>query len=274
MTQANENNSVPSRAATWPRWVVLLLSLALFGLWLWGIPGDLLQKLKLVGYAICHRIPERSFVIGGQQLPLCARCTGIYLGVASNLTVMMALRRWRSAELPRPALLAVLFAFFLVMGLDGVNSYMTFFPGAPHLYEPRNWLRLSAGLLHGITLSALIFPIFNQTLWTSIEWRPALRNFGELGLVVVIGFVGAGLVVLEIPILLYPLAILSSGGVVVMLGMINTTLVVTILRHENRFRTWRQALAPLAVGLVLALVEVSGLDLFRAYLTQLLNLPF
>ena len=274
MTQASEDNLTPSKAALWTRLVILLLSLALFGLWLWGIPGDLLQKLKLVGYAICHRIPDRSFVIGGQRLPLCARCTGIYLGVASNLLVMTVLRRWRSAELPRPALLAVLFMFFLVMGLDGVNSYMTFFPGAPHVYEPHNWLRLSTGLLHGITLSALIYPIFNQTLWTSVESVAALRNFRELGLVLLIGLAGAGLVMLEIPALLYPLAILSSGGVLVMLGMINTTLVVTVLRHENRFRTWRQALAPLAVGLVLALVEVNGMDLFRAYLTQALNLPF
>jgi uncharacterized membrane protein len=274
MTQTDENKLAPSRAVTWPGVVIWLLSLALLGLWLWGIPGDLLQKLKLVGYAICHRLPERSFVIGGQQLPLCARCTGIYLGVASNLSVMAMLRRWRSAQLPRPALLAVLFLFFLVMGLDGVNSYVTFFPGAPHLYEPRNWLRLSVGLLHGITLSALIYPIFNQTLWASVEWRPALRNFRELGLVLLIGLAGAGLVVLEIPALLYPLALVSSGGVLVMLGMINTTLVVTILRHENRFRTWQQAMPPMAVGLVLALLEVSGLDLFRAYLTQALNLPF
>ncbi|MBN1890249.1 MAG: DUF2085 domain-containing protein [Thermoflexales bacterium] len=274
MTQADDNHVAPSRAVTWPGLLILLLSLALFGLWLWGIPGDLLQKLNLVGYAICHRIPERSFVIDGQQMPLCARCTGIYLGVASNLLVMTRLRRWRSAELPRPALLAVLFTFFLVMGLDGINSYMTFFPGAPHLYEPHNGLRLATGLLHGITLSTLIFPIFNQTMWASVEWRPALRNFRELGLVLLIGLAGAGLVMLQIPALLYPLAILSSGGVLVMLGMINITMVVTVLRHENRFRTWRQALAPLAVGLVLALVEVSGLDVFRAYLTQVLDLPF
>ena len=29
---------------------------------------------------ICHRIPERSFFIGNHQFPVCARCTGFYIG--------------------------------------------------------------------------------------------------------------------------------------------------------------------------------------------------
>ena len=35
-----------------------------------------------IGHFICHQRPERSFFIGGQQLPVCARCTGLYLGAA------------------------------------------------------------------------------------------------------------------------------------------------------------------------------------------------
>jgi hypothetical protein len=151
---------------------------------------------------------------------------------------------------------------------------MALFPGLPHLYEPHNWLRLSTGMLHGITLSALVYPIFNQAVWADPEWAPALRNFRELALVVLVGALGAGLVVLQVPATLYPLALVGSGGVLTMLTMINTVIVVTVLQHENRFRTWRQAMGPLAVGLVLALVQVSALDVFRAYITQALNLPF
>lgn len=32
---------------------------------------------------ICHRKPERSFHIKGHQFPVCARCTGLYLGIIS-----------------------------------------------------------------------------------------------------------------------------------------------------------------------------------------------
>jgi uncharacterized membrane protein len=35
-----------------------------------------------VGQFICHQRPERSFFVHGQQLAVCARCTGLYLGAA------------------------------------------------------------------------------------------------------------------------------------------------------------------------------------------------
>ena len=34
------------------------------------------------GTFICHQRPERSFFVHGQQMPVCARCTGLYLGAA------------------------------------------------------------------------------------------------------------------------------------------------------------------------------------------------
>jgi uncharacterized membrane protein len=35
-----------------------------------------------IGSMICHQRPERSFFLDGQQLPVCARCTGLYLSGA------------------------------------------------------------------------------------------------------------------------------------------------------------------------------------------------
>ena len=34
------------------------------------------------GSVLCHQLPERSFVLWSAQLPVCARCAGIYLGAA------------------------------------------------------------------------------------------------------------------------------------------------------------------------------------------------
>jgi hypothetical protein len=36
----------------------------------------------VVGSALCHQRPERSFHLWGVQLPVCARCVGIYVGGA------------------------------------------------------------------------------------------------------------------------------------------------------------------------------------------------
>jgi uncharacterized membrane protein len=32
---------------------------------------------------ICHQRPERSFFVNGQQMAVCARCTGLYAGAAA-----------------------------------------------------------------------------------------------------------------------------------------------------------------------------------------------
>jgi hypothetical protein len=42
------------------------------------------------GSLICHQRPERSFHLAGAQLPVCARCLGIYMGVAIGSIVATA----------------------------------------------------------------------------------------------------------------------------------------------------------------------------------------
>ena len=58
--------------------VLLAVGLLIWAVLVFAAPGILFP----VGQFICHQRPERSFFIGGQQLPVCARCTGLYLGAA------------------------------------------------------------------------------------------------------------------------------------------------------------------------------------------------
>jgi len=53
------------------------------GAWVW-VAAMLLFPAAVfpIGHFICHQRPERSFFIGTTQLPVCARCTGLYLGAA------------------------------------------------------------------------------------------------------------------------------------------------------------------------------------------------
>lgn len=43
------------------------------------------------GHFICHQRPERSFFLHGRQLPVCARCTGLYAGAALGAPIAIAL---------------------------------------------------------------------------------------------------------------------------------------------------------------------------------------
>jgi uncharacterized membrane protein len=46
-----------------------------------------------VGSVVCHQLPARSFELWSTQMPVCARCTGIYLGAA--VIAIASLFRWK-----------------------------------------------------------------------------------------------------------------------------------------------------------------------------------
>lgn len=237
-------------------------------------PGSLLDRADHVGYAVCHQIPVRSYFFGGRQLPLCARCSGQYLGALFGMALLLILRRARAVLLPPRAILLVLLSFLAIWALDGFNSYLTLFPGLPHLYEPSNLLRVTTGGLQGIALIALALPFFNITLWAQPIAQPTVGRWRELALLVALVAVIAALVSSELPILLYPLALASVGGTLMMLVIVNTMLLAIILHREAQAHTWRDALPLLAAALGLAGIELLTINLLRAWLTATLGLPF
>jgi len=232
-----------------------------------------LGKLDAVAYAVCHRLPEHSFFIGGQQLPLCARCTGTFLGVLLTLTTLTLAGRSRASRMPPARVLAMLMGFVLLWGLDGLNSYLSLYPGAPHLYAPQNWLRLTTGMLNGLTMGTLVFAILNFSLWRAPRPVQVLRGLGELvGLMLLAGLV-IGLVLSGLDDLLYPVALFSTLGVLAMLTSANTVIVLIATRRENVAYHWHDAAWPVLVALALSLVIIMGIGAGRSALTDALDLP-
>lgn len=237
-------------------------------------PGSLLDKADHVGYAVCHQIPVRSFFFDGRQLPLCARCSGQYLGALFGLGVLVVLGRGRAGLLPPLSVVFILLGFLALWAFDGLNSYLTLFGGLPHLYEPSNLLRATTGAMQGVALITLTLPFFNGTLWARPAMRRTIANAREVLLLLV---VIAGIVLLltsEQPSLLYPLALASVAGTLMMLALVNTMLVTLLLRRDGQAQSWRTAAPLLAAGLALGTIELLALNLVRAWLTTALNLPF
>ena len=75
-------------------WLVLVVTAPI----LWT---PLATLLYAAGSLICHQLPERSFHVQGSQLPVCARCIGLYGGGALGSVVGVTLFRhtfapWRT----------------------------------------------------------------------------------------------------------------------------------------------------------------------------------
>jgi uncharacterized membrane protein len=247
------------------KYLAIPAACAVIFIWLWFTPPGLLGKADAVGYAVCHRIDTHSLHIGDRQMPLCARCSGMYLGAV--LCFVFQAAQGRRGALPPRSTYALFVLFVLAFGLDGVNSYLHFFPRAPSLYQPQNWLRFITGLGMGITIIAFLQPIFNQTFWKTWNTHPALGNWKQiLGLILL----ASGLSVLALtgnPLILYPLALISAAGVVMILTMVYSIVLVMLFKSENRFERLSQIWLPLITGLMLAVIQIGAMDLGRFILT-------
>lgn len=226
-----------------------------------------LEGADWVGYAVCHRISERSFTIGGRQFPLCARCTGMYLGAALTFLVMFLSGRLRWSELPPLRVLLVLVGFVGLMGIDGINSYSHFFPNAPHLYEPRNWLRLLTGMGTGLAMGAFMLPALAQTLWQQPDFRSPVGDMRELAGLVVVGLAGVVLVLSNQPAVLYVLALVSTAGLLLIITAINAVFMLILLRRDGQAVRWQDTAVPLLISFILAIIEISAVSLARFNLT-------
>ena len=273
MGTMNSSSSKEPRGPGFPvSWLVAVLAVTAVAAFVAITPDGVLTKADMVAYAVCHRISSHSFTIAGRQLPLCARCSGTFLGALTGfLGQAVVLRRRRAAEFPPAYILAILVGFMVVWAADGLNSYMTLFPDGPHLYEPQNWLRLTTGALNGLMMSALVYPVFNFTLWRQPVPEPAVRNLRDLGVLMLLEAGLVGLVLAQWPFLLYPLALLSALGVLTLLTSVNSMLVLIIVRRENVVDTWRQAVVPLLAGLTVSMIQISVIGVVRYALTGTLE---
>jgi uncharacterized membrane protein len=261
----------PPDYAWWP--VLALLALAIIAA---VLPKPILESLDLVGYAVCHRIPDRSFFIAQIQLPLCARDTGMFTGALLGIVSFAVVQRKRVALFPRRPFLFVLAAFFLAWAFDGFNSYMLLLRGQVFIYPSQNWLRLVTGAFMGVTLSAFVVPLVNSAVWRPelAASEPSVASWATVARLCSIA-IGIIAVVLWQPDFLYgPIALISTLGVITLLVVVNALLVILLLKREARNERWSQLILPLIAGVFFTFTEIMVIDIVRAALTRQFNLSF
>ena len=95
-----------------------------------------------IGGIVCHQLPERSFHLWAAQLPVCARCTGIYAGAAVCALAPVARA---SLALRRAVLVAAAMPSLATLIYEWTTGDV-----------PSNWIRFAAGLPLGVVVSALV----------------------------------------------------------------------------------------------------------------------
>lgn len=243
--------------------LVTLAAMAVIIVWLSLTPRGFDGKLLALADSVCHGNPDHRLQIGGKLLPLCARCTGMFLGCA--LGAFGFGRNTKNSGYPSPIFRVVIGLLVLFFAVDGVNSGIdTLFGWA--LYTPTNELRLITGLGMGLALAVIIVPLWRQIMVGNIPTGPGLQEWSEF---IPVFLAEAALVplILFAPAWMYlPVAMISTLTIPVLVTIVYTLLWILILKKEAVIRNRSQQITYIALGCLTAFVQIGLLDLLRVAL--------
>jgi uncharacterized membrane protein len=110
----------------------------------WAIAHGASMQWRMLFRMMCHGKVERCLELFGVPMPICARCTGIYVGLLAGLALFPFMRWLRERTMRTVACIAV-----VPLGLDGVTQLLGF-------RESVNPLRIATGLIAGMAFGLWI----------------------------------------------------------------------------------------------------------------------
>ena len=112
--------------------------------------------IEFIASLVCHQVPERTLTIGGDLLPFCARCTGIYSGFLIGVVFQIIVNK-KVNRLPSTWITAVSVVLILALISEVLGEKLL-------LWKLPNEGRLLTGLFCGSSLSLALFPLLNYFL--------------------------------------------------------------------------------------------------------------
>ncbi|MFO8050118.1 MAG: DUF2085 domain-containing protein [Thermoplasmatota archaeon] len=137
----------------------------------------------------CHQIQERTIMINGNQMPVCARDVGVFMGFMLGAILMIRavatdnptdplisilpsrIRRMKFVRLhPGYTVIVILLMLIVPTGIDGTVQLISYVSGLPFglSYESTNPTRLLTGFPMGASVGILITMLF-MTLFSRRE---------------------------------------------------------------------------------------------------------
>jgi len=202
--------------------------------------------LHALGLGLCHQLPERSFIFGGIQSPVCARCAGIYVGIILTLLFLFLFyRKAQRAGVPALPFFIGAAIGVIVMGVDGVGSYLG-------LHRTNNFVRVLTGIMFGAGLAPIIYSLLVETLARYRSPKKIMDTTHSVALWAAV--IPAGLLlVYGSGLLLGPLAAGFQGLLIfVTFWLIALIIIGCIPRFEHSVKEWRDLIAPLLLAFPVA----------------------
>ena len=254
--------SQPASSVSWKTVAAVALALTTLCAFLL-IPGSIATKTHLVLHGICAQRPSHSLQLGGATLPLDARMSGLYLGMATTGLWLFATNRLRSTRAPGRPVLALLVCFLVVLAVDGFNALAVDL-GLPHPYEPNNTLRLATGILGGIALGCLVAAIFAGSMWARADRHQSLVSrpvelLPPLGIAAALG----ALALTGLPILYAPFAVGLMAVAVSAFAVMAMVLLALVTGRGWTCRDYHDLIPMASAGLIGAILFMGGLSWLR-----------
>jgi uncharacterized membrane protein len=263
---ARRNDATHGRAQRETPWRWLFLSA--FGVLMVALlfsPGAPLEwKMYAVVHGVCAQ--QHNIFLGNLQFPLCARNSGIYMSFMLTLLYLFTIGRGRAGRVPPWPISVTLLLFVAIMAVDGFNSFFVDI-GLPYLYTPMNWLRTLTGMGMGVAIAVLLLIVFNLTLRRDVEDRtPVLRNFVELGGILLVNLLALAAIYGNLSITFWPLAFLAFFGITGVLYVVCLMLTSLFMGYEGSITSLRQLARPATVALIPTLILLLTMSWGRFWL--------
>jgi uncharacterized membrane protein len=227
------------------------------------IPENLLKSLDILNFlggGLCHQRAERTFSIDSLYMPVCSRCTGIYLGIFLSLLVLILLERKIKGEFPSLKIVLISVGVFLLMGVDVVLS--TF-----NLIQSNNIIRLVTGFLSGWFMVLLLFPLANNVMFRRLVKRNYLDNWKKFLVWFIAGVALTAVFTLTYEYFLIFWSVLSILGLIVFVTLILFILLFSLNRRLlGSIDSWKRYVMAAGTGIVSAAALLSLFSYLRRFL--------
>jgi uncharacterized membrane protein len=213
--------------------------------------------LEAMAGAACHGLDARSLCIAGCSLPFCARCTGLYIGVAAAALALAAAGRLRRRALPPPAVIAALGVPWALSG----GAWLLEFGG---IDVAGNAGRAVLGFACGASATVLLAPLWARVLWPE-EAQGRCSRGAAAGLVALAAAVGLSAVGgINGTARYYTVSAATVAGFSLTVVAVNVLLFAGIALPVGRLLWARRAFAPCA-----AAAEIAALSALHGWLRAL-----